>query len=208
MKKHLLQREKLVGEQWFSGHKNWIHISTCILCQPQASFPSYILILDHHIALYLPTCGQGTDYLNQIIELRIVVGNLSVIYPDSLFFIPGDSNANPNNTSRAKIFSDFCADLNLINIPTQHKIYHHFLREGLLDSTIDVILQSETAPYTDEILKIICQTRFPKIDSHHDSILSSVSLPYQPVKPKEILLTNAAKKDHERHKVYWNEINI
>ena len=161
-----------------------------------------------HIALYLPTSGQETEFLNQITELRVVIGNLSEIYPDSLFFIRGDSNVNPNNTRRAKIFADFCSDLNLISIPTQHKTYPHFLGEGLFDSSIDVILQSETAPYTEEILKIFCQDRFPEIDSHHDLILSSVSLPYQPVKPKEILLIKAPKIDHERHRVYWSEINI
>ena len=44
------------------------------------------------------------------------------------------------------MFATFCSDLGLVNIPTMH-----FAVDGLFDSSIDVILQSDSAPFTEKI---------------------------------------------------------
>ena len=135
-----------------------------------------------HIGLYLPTSGLETQFIDQITELRMVIEELAESYPGSFFYLRGDSNVNPNNKARAKIFATFCSDLGLENIPTMHKTYHHFVGDGLFDSSIDVILQSDSAPFTEKIEKIFCQDIFPEIDSHHDIILSCFELPQGAVK--------------------------
>ena len=58
------------------------------------------------------------------------------------------------------MFATFCSDLGLVNIPTMH-----FAVDGLFDLSIDVILQSDSAPFTEKIQKIFCQDIFQEIYS-------------------------------------------
>ena len=97
-----------------------------------------------HIALYLPTSGQESEFVEQITLLSMTIDDLKEKYSDPLIYIRGDSNVNDNNKERAKIFDNFCNTLHMTNIPTNHKAYHHFLGDGLFDSCIDVILESSS----------------------------------------------------------------
>ena len=99
-----------------------------------------------HIALYLPTSGQESKFVNELSQLRIIIEEIQERYPDCLLFLRGDCNVNLKNKDRNNIFMDFCSNLRLRNVPLLHKTYHHFIGEGLFDSNIDVILHSENAP--------------------------------------------------------------
>ena len=64
-----------------------------------------------HIALYLPTSGQESHFIEQITELKMVIDDLQLQYPKSILFLRGDSNVNPNNKNRSRIFANFCQEL-------------------------------------------------------------------------------------------------
>ena len=158
-----------------------------------------------HIALYLPTSGQESQFLEQLMELRVAVEDLKEKYPESILFIRGDSNVNSNNKVRSRIFAHFCSELKLLRIPTQHNTYHNFLGDGLFDSDIDVILQSSTAEYVEEILDIFCKNDYPEIYSSHDIIVSSVCIPSRAVPAEQELLDPAPTIVNSRHKIVWTE---
>ena len=162
-----------------------------------------------HIALYLPTSGLETEFVDQITELKNKIEEILTIHKGSIVFIRGDSNVNPNNTQRSRMFANFCEELNLKNIPTNHKTYHHFIGQGAFDSSIDVILHSSTsAPVQEEITKVLCQNVHPEIDSHHDAIVSRVSLPCVPLPDQQNPLVPAPRIVHDRYKICWDNDNI
>ena len=162
-----------------------------------------------HIALYLPTSGQEIQFLEQLAELKMTIDEITLNHPGSILYLRGDSNVNPNNKKRAKIFASFCEELSLSNIQINHKTYHHFLGGDLFNSNIDVILQSSSAPFPEKLLKIFCQDDFPQIDSHHDAILTTFSIPSSTVlPPASDLLKPAPRVENQRHKIFWNNDNI
>ena len=112
-------------------------------------------------------------------------------------FLRGDSNVNSNNKTRHSLFCSFLSSLSLKRIPLHHKTYHHFIGGGLFDSEIDVVIQSKQSGANEKIEKLFCIDDFPTIDSHHDIILSSLSLPLTPVPPPTGLLTVAPRRMKE-----------
>ena len=161
-----------------------------------------------HIALYLPTSGLESEFVEEISQLRLVVEELKEKYPEALIFLRGDSNVNPNNKVRSKILENFCFTLSLDRVPIDHKTYHHFLGEGLFDSEIDLILQSTNAPNKEKVEIVLCQNQFPEIDSHHDIILSSVLIPVGNTPSSTDFLISAPRIDHSRQKIVWSEENL
>ena len=173
-----------------------------LIYSPPSSQPSV------HIALYLPTSGQETEFIDQITELKLKIKEILLIYPGAILFLRGDSNVNPNNKPRARIFKNFCDELKLKNVLINHKTYHHFLGNGAFDSSIDVILHSLSAPSPEEIRQTFCQNTYPEVDSHHDPIASAVSLPCMPVPDKHKDLVSAPRVAHTRYKICWNDDHI
>ena len=106
-----------------------------------------------------------------------MITDLTHIYPGALIFLRGDCNGNVKNVTRSKVFDDFVQKLDLKDIPTNHNTYHHFMGDGLFDSNIDKIMSSSNVEDSEMIDAILCQTEYPEVDSHHDIILSSVTLP-------------------------------
>lgn len=170
-----------------------------VIYSPPDSAPSI------HISIYLPTSGQEKEFVNEITELKMTIDELLQKYPESVLYLRGDSNVNPNNKTRARIFANFCKDLNLNSIPTKHRTYHHFIGQGLFDSSIDVVLQSSSATDQEVILQIYCQNDFPEIDSHHDAIVSTVALPPKVCSPSQDFLKPAPRVENMRHRIVWNE---
>ena len=161
-----------------------------------------------HIALYLPTSGQESKFVNELSQLRIIIEEIQERYPDCLLFLRGDCNVNLKNKDRNNIFMDFCSNLRLRNVPLLHKTYHHFIGEGLFDSNIDVILHSENTPEPESITSVICKFENYLVDSHHDIILSTIDLPVVDVKNDEDNLIKAPRIQNTRVKILWNDENI
>ena len=126
--------------------------------------------------------------------------------PDLLIFIRGDSNVNTNHATRLKIFDDFKSSLNLLSLPIGHKTYHHFLGHGLYDSDIDVVLYSKTENTQECVDKVLCRSDFPCIASHHDAIVSSFSLPSQPINNQQTV--EAPEIPNTRMKILWNHESL
>ena len=158
-----------------------------------------------HIAIYLPTSGQESEFADQLTSLRNTVQKLREDYPVSLIYLRGDCNVNVNNKSRSHMFEDFLNDLKLRRVFFEHKTYHHFMGEGLFDSRIDVILQPSEADLSEKIERIFCSKLYPEVDSHHDVILSSLVLPKSEVTCEDDSLVTAPQVPNLRHKTIWSE---
>ena len=161
-----------------------------------------------HIALYMPTSGKETDFLEELSSLGACLDELSEKYKDCLFFIRGDANVNKNNKDRMRIFQNFLSSHSLTQVPTSHNTYHHFLGGGSFDSDIDVIIHSVTCPNYESIAEIICRNESPDLESHHDIIVSKVSLPFSELKTDLQTLLEAPKIEHARQKIMWSEEGI
>ena len=165
--------------------------------------------LSVHIALYLPTSGKETEFIEQIVLLSNCLNEFGQQYDDCLIFLRGDGNVNPNNQERTRIFNSFLSNHNLVQSNIQHKTYHHFLGEGIFDSNIDIIAHSEHISISESIISIFCKHEYPEIDSHHDIIISSVSLPSVPkldfAQPD---LVKAPRIELDRNKILWSKEGI
>ena len=171
-----------------------------IVFHPPASPPSL------HIALYLPTSGKESEFIDELSKLRHFLEDFLEYNSDHAVYIRGDSNVNTNNKTRLNIFNDFISCFCLTSIPIGHKTYHHFLGNGLFDSSIDVILCS-THFGLEKVEDVFCKHNHPIIDSHHDPILSSFLLPSSPVKEFPTR-TQAPLVPNTRMKIIWNEDSI
>ena len=76
----------------------------------------------------------------------------------------------------------FISSLTLLQKTQPTKGYHHF--------------HSET------ISEIFCQEDFPDIDSHHDVIVSSVSIPFSDASSSKSDISTAPKVDKTKHKLF------
>ena len=161
-----------------------------------------------HIALYLPTSGREADFIDAITQLTITIEDITSKYDDCLIFLRGDANINPNNHDRMLILSSFLSKHSLVQVPIGHKTYHHFLGGGAFDSEIDIIIHTKNESVFETITKIFCKHVHPEIDSHHDIILSSVSIPLAdfPLPPQD--LVSAPRSGLTRHKILWSEEGI
>ena len=159
-----------------------------------------------HVALYLPTSGQETEFVEQIVLLRNTIFELLEKYPDPLIYLRGDSNVNVNNKSRFRMFSDFLSTFQLVTLQLFHMTYHHFMGNGLFDSEIDVIILQKSSINSEKVERILCSKTNPEIDSHHDMILSTIVIPCQNIPDQEELLLSAPKIPHRRQRVIWSNI--
>ena len=100
-----------------------------------------------HINIYLPTSGKEEEFMEQLALLEDTIDHINEKYPDSVHYIRGDANASPSprkDNSRDKLFNFFLTSNKLKYLPTNHHTYHHFMNSGYSDSSIDVLLESET----------------------------------------------------------------
>ena len=157
-----------------------------------------------HIAMYLPTAGKESEFVEEITKLKAFVEGIADSHPDHFVFIRGDSNVNPNNNSRFTIFDDFKKILNLHQVQIGHRTYHHFMGDGLFDSEIDVILHSKTKFINEKIENIFCKSEDPNINSHHDIIISSFQLNHLPT--TQVPLHHVPTVPNLRKKIIWSDV--
>ena len=196
---------------WKASMDKYVTVSSLVL----TSFLPVILSLPGcpvsvHIALYLPTAGREAEYVEQLALLSNCIKELRVKYEDCLIFIRGDGNTNPKNKERMKLFTYFLSSYNLGQIKINHCTYHHFLGGGAFDSNIDVILQSENVPdqESESVVEIFCSKELPDMFSHHDAILSQVTLTSILTPAPDQELVSAPRVNHQRTKITWSEKGI
>ena len=171
-----------------------------IILTPPDSVPSI------HVALYLPTSGQETEFVEAVTNLKVVIEDLKEVHPNATIYIRGDCNVNKNNVPRSNVFQNFINNLELQDVPTNHNTYHHFVGDGMFDSSIDIIMHSKNIDFPERIIGVLCQTEYPEVDSHHDVILSSLCLPCNP--PADINPPSAPRIKNSLHRVVWASENL
>ena len=172
-----------------------------ILLKPDDAIPSL------HTVIYLPTAGKDDQFFSVLADLTTHIDETRLLYPDIPHFVRGDANSNPNNVSRSKLFSHFYSSLEFMKIPLYHPTYHHFIGDGCFDSEIDFLLYYGTDARED-LDRILCKLDSPLINSHHDVILSTCSIPVAPPPPPEDDLVVAPKIPNIRTRTVWSEEGI
>ena len=157
-----------------------------------------------HITLYLPTCNKDTEFMADLAELRNCLDKLTERFPDLLLYLRGDGNVNSNNTKRVILLQHLMRDYNLVQTEIEHSTYHHFMGDGLYDSSIDILLHSDSQGVSESIAEIQCKLRNPAVLSHHDIIISSFTVPAQAIPPSTSHAI-APKIDHIRTRIEWSE---
>ena len=162
-----------------------------------------------HIALYLPTAGREAQYLQELSELKVCVEALQHRFPNSPLFIRGDANSSRTNNSRNLLLTTFCKEYNLNRVPVGHNTYHHFMGQGKSDSELDVLLYSNIIGVEESLLTLHCKHDHFLLDSHHDLLVSTCSLPaHQPPEKDKSRNITAPKIRNNRQKVTWLENGI
>ena len=171
-----------------------------------------------HVTIYLSTSGRDPEFIEDLSLLENTIDELGERYPDALIYVRGDANASiptrPGN-KRDDLFQHFCSENDLLNTPVGHHTYHHFVNNGLSDSSIDVLLSpgqtTDGFPHNSpELLsRILCGKTSSIVDSHHDAILSSVTFPkLLSSSDQNSENVKAPRVINSRHKTIWSEEGI
>ena len=160
-----------------------------------------------HLAIYLPTSGQEVQFVSALASLDSCLEDLLSRHEDIQIFIRGDANVNPNNVPRSSLFNHFTNKFSFLSVQLCHPTYHHFLGNGAFDSTIDVLLHSNSSLNTETLSQVICKLQNPLLRSHHDIILSSFSLAPSALPEPDVNIV-APKIDNNRVKIIWSPEGI
>ena len=177
-------------------------ILPCRLCMPGCR-------TSYHFCIYFPTAGQDDKFVELLADLSNFLCDIYEKGDGELpIFIRGDANASSRNASRSTIFNHFLSQHNLHRTILGHNTYHHFIGDGQFDSDLDVLLYSNIPNCTEILTDILCKHRNPLLESHHDLIISSFSLPSSPPAPASRHLITAPKIPNDRQKVLWSEEGV
>lgn len=161
-----------------------------------------------HICIYLPTAGKEAQFMDELSSLSSVIDDIHLIHPDAPIFLRGDFNVNDKNTNRSALLTHFSLEHDLVQAKVHHPTYHHFLGNGSSDSFLDKLMFSSSLAVQESLVKIICKLSNPLVESHHDILFSSWSLPV--ILPPDDNDENvvAPKVENSRHRVVWTESGI
>ena len=170
-----------------------------------------------HVAIYLPTAGKESEFVEELAALEATIDNIFEKYPSCCLYIRGDANSStllrPGN-KRDDLFSFFMSNNSLQSIPINHTTYHHFMNGGSSDSCIDVILSStvdasgDPNTQVESLLSIVCSKSCDLINSSHDLLITSLDLTSKPVNPPTLNTLVAPRVSDKKHKIVWSEEGV
>ena len=163
-----------------------------------------------HITVYLPTAGKDAEFMRELSNLQDVIDNVIEKHPDSEIFLRGDANASiPTRAGnkRDAVFEYFLDDNKLLPVSIGHKSYHHFVNNGLSDSNIDIIAHTGVTN-SESLLKVLCSKVNAFVDSSHDILITSVTLPNSSKADQSPDNVKAPVIEHTKHKVKWSDEGI
>ena len=166
-------------------------------------------ITSYHIGIYLPTAGKEEDFISSLAALNIIIEDiLEKTDGECPIFIRGDGNSSSKNTSRSVLLNHLITQHSLQKLPIKHNTYHHFIGNGQFDSDLDIVLFSNLPGCSETLSEVICKNTNPLIDSHHDIVVSSFSLPPAPppLPPTDNIV--APRIHNNRQKVTWSTEGI
>ena len=170
--------------------------------------PGYIT--SYHICIYLPTAGKDDQFISELSSLEVLLTDIYKKHDGKCpIFIRGDGNASSKNVLRSNLLKHFLLKHNLFRVKIPHHTYHHFVGNGLFDSDLDIILYSDT-PGTSEVLEnVICKLDNPLINSLHDIVITTFTLPPDPAPPPPSMENiKAPRIENTRQKVLWSLYGI
>ena len=173
-----------------------------IVFHPPSSPPSI------HIGIYLPTLGQESQFIDEMSKPTICIEELLETLPEAPIYLRGDFNVSSKNKVRSNLLEHFCGQLDLLQVPIHHNTYHHFTGNGLSDSNLDRIMFSRALAYTETLSNILCKLSNPLVDSHHDLIISSWTLPDETSHHTSNHNVVAPKAENTRHRIVWSDSEI
>ena len=196
---------------WLKEHDPYVsilHVSSSSFLPLMFSPPGQLPTV--HIAVYLPTAGKDSKFIEELAKLDACINDLDERFPEASLFLRGDFNVNRNNLSRTGLLNYFSSNQNLQSVNIPHTTYHHFTGGGAHDSHLDQIFYSKETGCLENLSVIYCKLEHPLIDSHHDLIVSSATIPLQLAPALEASLANvvAPRVINKRTKVLWSTTGI
>ena len=174
-----------------------------IILAPPGLFPTV------HVAVYLPTQGLDRQFLDELTSLSNLIQEIRIKYTNTPIFLRGDFNVSFKNKNRRALLKSFLYQEKFREVTISHKTYHHFMGNGASDSNLDKILVSTTAPASEEVKDIICCQDNPFVTSHHDVILSNLTIPGKNAEEdSDSPVSTAPKLTNKRHKILWSETGV
>ena len=164
--------------------------------------------LSVHIAVYLPTSGQESQFIEELSKLSNCIEEISDAHPDVPIYLRVDFNVRCSHTKRTDLLDHFAAQFDLLEVSLSHPTYHHFVGNGQSDSFLDKLFFSRTLPKSELLITIYCKLSDPFIESHHDMIISSWFLPAMTAAPITTENVVALKVKNNRVKVLWSDEGI
>ena len=161
-----------------------------------------------HVAIYLPTSGKENEFVEETAQLISCIDQLRSAHPEALFYLRGDFNARDNNIKRLSLLNHLCDELDLGSVAIPHPTYHHFMGDGASDSNLDKIFFSNCAESHEELFTIVCKLVNPLISSHHDLILTNLSLPFVRSVQDDTENVTAPRILNNRIKINWSDSGI
>ena len=161
-----------------------------------------------HVCVYLPTAGKESLFIDNLAQLTLALENIKENNPETLCYLRGDFNVSNKNERRLGLFQQFCSDSELKAVEILHKTYHHFMGSGESDSHLDRLLYSEHSRFPETLREIHCKLENPLVNSHHDLIVSSFTLPHVPILPEETTNLTAPVVKNSRVRIKWSELGI
>ena len=163
-----------------------------------------------HFTLYLPTQGKDFQFFTAFAGLRNALDDLMNNMNCPVFYLRGDGNINPKNKQRAILLQKLCHDYHLNKVELDHPTYHHFMGNGLFDSSIDILLHTVGVAAGEEVIDIICKKDNPMNLSHHDMIISKFigtasPAPYQEELPLD---SSVPQVNRQRLHIFWKDEGI
>ena len=165
------------------------------------------LPLTIHLAIYLPTAGRDSEFVEELAALDACIIELYEKYPDAIFFLRGDFNASKTNHTRTGLLNYFITSHSFISLDIPHPTYHHFVGDGSSDSHLDRIFHSESIETPEKLSRLHCKLSNPLIESHHDILISTVELEHTVREDFENNIV-APKVENTRTRVAWSEAGI
>ena len=167
--------------------------------------------------MFFWNCKGFLPHPEDLAVLENTVGIIEEKYHNSTIYIRGDANASsiPRvGNKRDELFNFFLINNCLKSAPLNHHTYHHFMNNGLSDSSIDVLLSAEFTcggfpnTHQESLLSVSCGKTCPWVESSHDVIISHLIIP-QAISQVSTAGNITAPRIHiEKHKVVWSEEGI
>ena len=161
-----------------------------------------------HVAVYLPTAGRDSEFIEALSGLDAFISEVFEKYPGSPVYLRGDFNVGKNNYTRMGLLKFFCSSNDLLFVNINHPTYHHFVGDGRFDSQLDKVFFTSNSPNHEQLAEIHCKLVHPLVDSHHDVLLTKLLIDNRVTQPEHLENISAPKSENNRVKIFWDRSGV